>query len=85
MYHCDDTVPHAIVFYVDDDADEIVGASRQSTRQTTGGVSQAPTATLRPNNVDPELNMDNLCELKHHQMTRNERVGVFFGLFHDNL
>ena len=31
----------------------------------------------RPNtyrNTDPELDMDNLCEMKHHMMTRNARA-----------
>uniref|UniRef100_A0A183BU91 Phosphatidylinositol 3-kinase catalytic subunit type 3 n=1 Tax=Globodera pallida TaxID=36090 RepID=A0A183BU91_GLOPA len=87
--HADDPAPYSIIFFAEDapreqenvngdqsdggdlDSDPLIPSLR------SGGVSTVRRGGGAGRNgrvVDPELDMDNLCEIKHNMMTRNARA-----------
>uniref|UniRef100_A0A914I1L1 Chromatin modification-related protein MEAF6 n=1 Tax=Globodera rostochiensis TaxID=31243 RepID=A0A914I1L1_GLORO len=87
--HADDPAPYSIIFFAEDaprehenvngdhsdggdlDSDPLIPSLR------SGGVSTARRGGGAVRNgrvVDPELDMANLCEIKHNMMTRNARA-----------
>lgn len=67
MHHTEDPSPYSIIYYADDD--DFLSATTMASR-SLGGVAHS-SATR----IDPELGLDNLCEIKHHMLTRNARAG----------
>lgn len=61
-------VPYSVLFYVEDDENLL-----NTTSRSMGAANFNGTSSAGHRGVDPELGLDNLCEMKHHMMTRNAR------------
>ena len=58
----------SVIFFVEDD-DNLLN----TTSRSMGAANLNGAAAAGHRGVDPELGLDNLCEMKHHMMTRNAR------------
>uniref|UniRef100_A0A915CVA0 phosphatidylinositol 3-kinase n=1 Tax=Ditylenchus dipsaci TaxID=166011 RepID=A0A915CVA0_9BILA len=72
---------YSIVFFAEDD-DYLLNASLTNKVQSFNNnmLNTTPATNYRPTTsgpgywIDPELGLDNLCEIKHHMLTRNARA-----------
>lgn len=79
VYHAEDIVPYSILLFADED-DLLLNHSatrsiNPNSTSTIYSVSENASSAIQTNYfADPELSLDNLCELKHHMLTRNARA-----------
>lgn len=86
VFHKDDVVPYSILFFMEDEC-QSVGVNPSATRLMNISSIQSNAGSREQKRVvsaiggghseywvDPELGMDNLCEAKHHMLTRNTRA-----------
>lgn len=81
VYNDEDNVPFSIVFFTDDDftlnnlTNRSLNSSENASINNRQSVNNNSSTNIqKSNNEDPELGLDNLCELKHHMLTRNARA-----------
>jgi hypothetical protein len=70
VQHSDDLAVYSIIFFAGD-------APLNDDHQHSDDESDTDPLISRPRNdrkIDPELDMENLCEIKHNMMTRNARA-----------
>lgn len=80
VYNTEDIGPYSILLFAEEDnvplnniTDRLITTNIESTIQSS--VNSYPSANIQTNYfIDPELGLDNLCELKHHMLTRNARA-----------
>jgi hypothetical protein len=70
LHHSDDLAAYSIIFFAED-APSTEDQNHQSEDEDVDPLIPRP---RNSNKKDPELDMENLCEIKHHMMTRNARA-----------
>lgn len=77
IFYNDDSLPYVIMFSADDD-EILFNNSANSTNASV--ITRLSNLTVSPPQgggnywTDPELGLENLCEIKHHMLTRNARA-----------
>ncbi|KAI1724754.1 phosphoinositide 3-kinase family, accessory domain (PIK domain) domain-containing protein [Ditylenchus destructor] len=79
VHYANDSFAYSIVFFAEDD-DFLNSSSTTAINNRSMNFNAIPAPNYRTTAngdkhwVDPELGLDNLCEIKHHMLTRNARA-----------
>lgn len=76
IFYNDDTLPYVIMFSADDDEYLFNNMANSTISSTIRSLNLTVSPPQGGGNywTDPELGLENLCEIKHHMLTRNVRA-----------